>query len=78
MASSENISVEEAERRLNHILNPQENNYNIATATEKACIIPVIKTVARRGSDTKENPLRYVTQYWSLDGELLAEKEEPI
>lgn len=59
-------------------MNTGKSTYNIATATEKACVIPVIKTVARRGSDTKENPLRYVTRYWSLNGELLAEKEEPF
>lgn len=51
---------------------------NIATGTEKANVMQVIRTVARRGSGTKESPLRYVTQYWSLDGELLAEKEVPI
>ena len=61
---------------INEILKTSKDNYNIATATEKACVIPVIKTVARRGNDTKENPLRYVTRYWSLNGELLAEKEE--
>lgn len=53
-------------------------NGNIATGTEKACVISVIKTLARRGNNTNESPLRYVTQYWTLAGELLAEKEEEL
>lgn len=75
MADSEKTASENIEEIL---MNTGKSNYNIATATEKVCVIPVIKTVARRGSDTKENPLRYVTRYWSLNGELLAEKEEPF
>ena len=33
----------------------------------------VIKTVARYGKgQTKEDPVRLITQYWTLDGKLLA------
>ena len=36
--------------------------------------ITVIKTtLLRRGEGIKEDPVRIITQYWSLDGELLAE-----
>jgi hypothetical protein len=37
-------------------------------------VIQVIRTtLLHRGVGTNENPLRVVTQYWSLDGELLWE-----
>lgn len=39
-------------------------------------LIEVIHTIATRGDGTKENPIRLVHQYWSKDGELLAEKDE--
>jgi len=50
--------------------------HDIACGTIEAKVIPVIRTRATKGNETKENPLRWVTQYWSLGGELLAEKEE--
>ena len=53
-----------------------EQGHDIAPGTVHAKVIPVIRTVSRRGSETKERPLRWVTQYWSLEGELLAEKED--
>lgn len=37
--------------------------------------IQVIRTVALRGEGVASDPLREVTQYWSLDGELLAESD---
>jgi len=39
-------------------------------------LIEVIHTVATRGAGTNENPVRLVHQYWSKEGELLAEKDE--
>lgn len=43
---------------------------------DKARVIAVIKTEAARGSGkTPEQPVRTVTQYWSLDGKLLAEND---
>lgn len=37
-------------------------------------LIQVIKTTLEiRGHGTEESPMRRITQYWSLDGELLAE-----
>jgi hypothetical protein len=41
---------------------------------EDARVIPVIETtLLRRGRGTVGDPIRRVTQYWSLDGKLLAE-----
>lgn len=37
-------------------------------------ILEVIKTtIVTRGNDTEEQPLRTITQYWSVDGELIFE-----
>lgn len=39
-------------------------------------MIQVIETIALRGSgSSQEDPVRRVKQYWSLDGEMLAEKD---
>lgn len=43
--------------------------------TDIAKIIPVIKTESLRGEGTEKDPCRTVIQYWSLNGELLAEKD---
>lgn len=40
-----------------------------------ARIVQVIETVANRGLGIEGNPIRNVTQYWSLDGTLLAESD---
>ena len=41
---------------------------------DTAKLIQVIETtILRRGDGTKENPIRFITQYWSIDGILLAE-----
>lgn len=42
---------------------------------ESVNILPVIETKCTRGAGTSANPVRLVTQYWSLDGKLLAEKD---
>lgn len=45
---------------------------------ESARILFVIETKTARGSGaTPEDPVRIVTEYWSLDGEKLAE-HDPI
>lgn len=44
--------------------------------TESARVIKVIETKSTRGAGTSANPVRSVTQYWSLNGELLAEKDK--
>lgn len=44
--------------------------------TDRARVIEVIETVSIRGSGSEEDPVRKVFQYWSTDGELLAEKDE--
>lgn len=47
-----------------------------ARGTDSARIIPVIETKALRGSGKSEGDMcRIVTQYWSLEGELLAEND---
>lgn len=43
--------------------------------TESARVVPVIETKSTRGAGTSANPIRLVTQYWSLDGKLLAEND---
>lgn len=41
-----------------------------------AKLIQVIVTeIEQRGDGTKESPIRRVTQYWSTDGKLLAERD---
>ncbi len=43
---------------------------------DSAKVIQVIETKAARGAGTEEQPARCVTQYWSLDGEFLAEVDD--
>ena len=43
--------------------------------TDKAEVINVIETVSLCGSGEPNDPCRIIKQYWSLDGELLAEKD---
>lgn len=43
---------------------------------DEAKAIQVIETtLTRRGAGFRDDPVRVVTQYWSLDGILLAEKD---
>lgn len=42
---------------------------------KSARVIQVIETVGVRGKGTAEDMLRPVYQYWSMDGELLAERD---
>lgn len=37
--------------------------------------VTVIETVAVRGAGYESDPVREVRQYWSMDGELLAEND---
>ena len=43
--------------------------------TDSAKIVPVIVTESLRGIGTENDPVRIVKQYWSFDGELLAEND---
>lgn len=43
--------------------------------TDSAQLINVIKTESLRGVGAKDDPCRMVIQYWSTDGQLLAEKD---
>lgn len=47
----------------------------IRETTRRAELIEVIMTESARGSGTQEDPVRGVTQYWSKEGVLLAEKD---
>lgn len=47
----------------------------MSRGTDNARIVQVIETRSCRGDGTENNPCRLVIQYWSLDGELLAEKD---
>lgn len=42
---------------------------------ETAEIIYAIKTTSTRGDGTSASPSRVITQYWTLGGELLFEKD---
>lgn len=43
-------------------------------AGPEASVIQVIQTnILRRGKGVENDPVRVITQYWSLDGRLLAE-----
>ena len=42
---------------------------------ESAKVISVIKTVSTRGKGTDTNPVRTVIQYWTVEGELIAEED---
>lgn len=39
-------------------------------------VIPVIRVKCTRGNGTEEDLSRFVNEYWSLDGQLLATKED--
>lgn len=41
---------------------------------ESAEIITLIVTTSKTGAGTDDDPVRIITRYWSLDGELLFEK----
>lgn len=43
---------------------------------DSARVISVIETKAVRGRGTSDDPVREVTEYWSLDGEKLAERDD--
>lgn len=43
--------------------------------TDSAQLIKVIKTESLMGEGTEDDPCRTVIQYWSTEGELLAEKD---
>lgn len=43
---------------------------------DKARVITVIETTSITGAGTKEAPHREMAQYWSLDGKLLATRDE--
>jgi hypothetical protein len=43
--------------------------------TDSAQLVNVIKTESLRGKGTEDDPCRTVIQYWSTEGELLAEKD---
>lgn len=42
---------------------------------DSARVIQVIETKTARGSGTPDQPVRQITEYWSLDGEKLAEND---
>lgn len=48
----------------------------MSRGTESAKVIQVIETRSVRGKGNIDDPCRLVIQYWSLNGELIAEKDE--
>lgn len=53
---------------------PKRNKSERGDSVEAVKVVPVIQTVTKKGSGTENDPYREVVQYWTLDGELLAEK----
>lgn len=47
----------------------------VPRGTDSAKVIPVIVTTSIKGEGTEEDPVRYVYQYWDLEGNLLAEDD---
>lgn len=43
--------------------------------TDAAKVIQVIETIALKGSGTEDDPARAVKQFWSFDGDLIAEND---
>lgn len=43
--------------------------------TDKAEVIKVIKTTSILGKGTKEDPVRYIYQYWDFEGNKIFEKD---
>lgn len=43
--------------------------------TDKAELVKVIKTTSIIGSGNEKDPVRHITQYWDLEGKLLASHE---
>lgn len=41
--------------------------------SDSACVIQVVETRLTRRGNGSTTPIRVITQYWSLDGDLLAE-----
>ena len=52
------------------------NNIVYPRGCDAAKVIQVIETKAARGAGTNEQPVREVRQYWTLDGEFLAEYDD--
>lgn len=48
----------------------------LQTSSESVEIKPLIEIVFRRGSGEEKDPVRFVKQYWDLNGNLLFEKDE--
>ena len=46
--------------------------------TERAKVIQVIETKAKRGLGTEKDPVRDVVQYWDLEGNFLAEMDTQL
>ena len=49
--------------------------YLFPRGCDSARVIPVIETRSARGSGAVDQPTRVVVEYWSLDGEKLAERD---
>lgn len=48
---------------------------SIPRGTDSAKVIQVIETKATKGAGTEKDPVKIVTQYWSLEGKLLADND---
>lgn len=55
-----------------------EEKFTSKGSTLKAVLMQVIKTTSVVGDGTDQNPNRYETRYWSLEGQLLALSIEDV
>lgn len=49
-----------------------KNDNVVPRGTDSAKVIQVIVTESIKGAGTKEDPVRFIYQYWDFDGNLLA------
>lgn len=53
----------------------RDNTQLYPSVTASSKVIQVIQTITRVGKGTEDEPRRFLKQYWSLGGELLAEND---
>ncbi len=64
------------------LIERKESEVRTVNVLESACrsakVINVIEVRTIKGIGTKNDPVKEVIQYWSLDGRLIAEKDHPL
>lgn len=52
---------------------PEAGPWEFKCCDKEVTVMQVIRTTNLRRGDGKETPIRAITQFWSMDGDLLAE-----